>query len=173
MTTKHITYRSPKLLDLDQLLNYINTLSKEETYIRFQGVQLTKEDEESYLKKIIKDVDDKKTVKILAFAGDILVGVGDIKMDFGALAHVGAFGLTVHKEYRNQGIGTQLLSKTIDEAKKNIKELEIITLGVFSDNQRALHLYKKFGFKEYGVLPNGVIRKGQYADHIYMYLDVR
>lgn len=85
---------------------------------------------------------------------------------------MGVFGIIISKQYRSQGIGTDLMNRTLDEAKENISGIEIITLGVFSDNQRAINLYKKFGFKEYGLLPNGVIRKDDHYDQIYMYLDV-
>jgi RimJ/RimL family protein N-acetyltransferase len=169
---KNITYRPPQLSDVDQLLEHINTLSKEETYIRKQGSQLTKEEEIEYLSGFIKDIEEGKAVKILVFDEDVLVGGADVKAGFGAEKHVGIFGIVISKEYRDQGIGTELMKRTLEEAKKNIKNLEIITLGVFSDNKRAINLYKKFGFSEYGTLPNGVIRKGEYYDHINMYLDV-
>lgn len=169
---KNITYRSPKLSDLDQLLDFINTLSNEQTFIRKQGAQLTRKEEKEYLQKFIEDISNKKAVKIFAFDGSNLVGAADIKMDIGALSHVGIFGITVSEQYRNRGIGTELMKRAIEEAKRSIKGLEIITMGVFADNDRAMHLYKKFGLKKYGELPNGVIRKGKHSNHIYMYMDV-
>jgi len=30
-------------------------------------------------------------------------------------------------------------------------------------------MYEKFGFKKYGCLPGGVLHKGKYVDHLYMY----
>ena len=36
-----------------------------------------------------------------------------------------------------------------------------------------LHLNTAFGFKEYGKLPAGVLHRGQYVDHIYMYKEVK
>ena len=108
----------------------------------------------------------------MAFDGETLVGTSDIKISYGAEKHVGIFGIIIKKEYRNQGIGTALMTKIITEAHNYIDGLEIITLGVFADNDCALHLYKKLGFKQYGKLPNGMMRKGQYCDHIYMYLNL-
>lgn len=58
---------------------------------------------------------------------------------------------------------------TLKEADKNLPKLRIITLGVFSDNALAQKMYEKFGFKEYGRLPKGVLHKNKYVDHIYMY----
>lgn len=54
--------------------------------------------------------------------------------------------LYVREGYRGQGIGTQLLKKTIQAAEK--RRLGFITLSVSSDNVVAFHLYCKFGFRE-------------------------
>ena len=43
--------RYPLLEDVEQLTSYINTLSVEQTFIRFQGEQQTIEQEEMWLKK--------------------------------------------------------------------------------------------------------------------------
>jgi len=54
--------------------------------------------------------------------------------------------LYVCKEWRGRRIGSQILKKTIDMARK--RHLGFILLGVFYDNIRAFRLYSKFGFKE-------------------------
>lgn len=84
-------------------------------------------------------------------------------------SHVGVFGITVKKEFRGEGIGKLLMDLTIKEAQKTLKDLRIITLGVFSNNPLAKAIYEKFGFKEYGCLPEGVLHQGKYVDHLYMY----
>jgi len=53
-------------------------------------------------------------------------------------------GIGLVKKYRNQGIGTQLLNEGFNWASR--KAISRIQLTVFSNNQRALHLFKKFGF---------------------------
>lgn len=58
--------------------------------------------------------------------------------------------LYVREGYRGQGIGTQLLTKTIQAAEK--RRLGFITLSVSSGNIVAFRLYCKFGFKEVMVL---------------------
>jgi len=69
-------------------------------------------------------------------------------------------------------MGKFLMQKTIEEAQKNIPYLQIITLGVFSNNPVAKQLYIKLGLKEYGLLPKGIKHKGKLVDHIYMYKEV-
>src|SRR3989338_2757071 len=168
-TGRDLIFRYPQEEDLNGLLIYINTLSAEQTFIRFQGEQISHDEEKEYLEKMLKRIKEKKDVHILAFVEDRLVGKGDIRLRDKIDAHVGDFGLTTAKDYRGQGICSLLLEKTIDEAKKNLSGLKIISLGVFGDNGIAIQLYQKHGFKEYGCLPRGVFRKGRLADHIYMY----
>ena len=56
--------------------------------------------------------------------------------------------IAVHKNYRMQGIASQMLAYMINEAKlMNIKR---INLEVNEKNLPALNLYKKFGFIEIG-----------------------
>lgn len=54
--------------------------------------------------------------------------------------------MLVKKEYRNQGIGSKILSFLIEKAKS--MNFEEMTIGVDKGNVNALHLYKKFGFNE-------------------------
>ena len=54
-------------------------------------------------------------------------------------------------------------------AKKKIKGIKIFLLDVFANNDRAKDLYNSFGYKEYGLLPKGLLHKGKYIDNIAMY----
>ncbi len=55
--------------------------------------------------------------------------------------------LIVKKEYRNIGIGQELLKYMITLCKE--KGYRQITVGVDTDNLNAVHIYKKFGFAVY------------------------
>ncbi len=155
--------------DVERLMEFINTLSREQTYITFQGEQMTFEEENKYVEGFIKKTEEKKAIKLLAFHGDKLVGVCDITPKEKIESHIGVFGLTVHKEWRGKGIGLLLMQTTLNEAKKNLVGIQIITLGVFANNHVAVHLYKKMGFKEYGLLPKGIQHRGELVDHVFMY----
>jgi putative acetyltransferase len=67
-----------------------------------------------------------------------------------ALKHKAELGLTVHDDYQNIGIGTALLKHVIDIAR--MKKLSKIFLLVSTDNERAIHMYKKAGFEIEGKL---------------------
>lgn len=164
--------RYPSEKDLEILLNHINTLSEEKTFIRFQGEQLTIEDEKKVLDEWLKGIKEKKLVKLLLFVGDDLAGSSEITMRDRIASHVGNLGIAVTKKYRGQGLGEILMKKIIEEAKRNFPDLKIVYLGCFSNNTAALNLYKKLGFKEFGRLPKGIKYKGEYIDSINMYKEV-
>jgi len=155
--------------DVERLLALINTISKEQSFILFQGEQMTLEEESRYVEGFIKKAADHKAVKLLVFHEDILIGLADVTMKDRAESHIGVFGIFLAKEWRNKGIGNFLMQKTLEEAEKNITNLKMITLGVFANNPIAKRMYEKMGFNEYGILPQGLQHRGELVDHIYMY----
>jgi RimJ/RimL family protein N-acetyltransferase len=171
-TGQDILLRYPTIEDTAEMLQYINTLSLEKSYIRMQGEQFTFQEEEQWLKSIIAKIESATGITHLAIIDNKIVGVCDINLKGLVEKHIGLFGLTIAKEYREEGIGTLLTDQTIKAAMEKIPDMKIIELGVFGDNPIAIRLYKKFGFKEYGRLPEGILHLGKFVDHIYMYKQV-
>ena len=66
--------------------------------------------------------------------------------------------MIVKKEYRNRGIGSEILEFLIAKAKE--MGYSEMTIGVDKDNVNALHLYKIYGFTE--VLFDGADENGEY-----------
>lgn len=66
--------------------------------------------------------------------------------------------MIVKKQYRNRGIGGEILEFLILKAKD--MGYSEMTIGVNKDNENALHLYRKFGFTE--VLFDGTDEDGEY-----------
>ncbi len=83
------------------------------------------------------------------------------------LRHSASLGILVHEAYQGQGVGTRLMETLIDLA-DNWLMLVRVELTVFTDNTRAIHLYKKFGFVEEGIKRKAAIRNGEYADELIM-----
>ena len=81
--------------------------------------------------------------------------------------HVGTLGIMVHREYQGRGIGRSLLSALLDIADRWLM-LKRVQLTVFTDNQRAIGLYKSLGFVVEGTERFVAIRDGRYADEYLM-----
>ncbi|MGA2911096.1 MAG: GNAT family N-acetyltransferase [Candidatus Levyibacteriota bacterium] len=172
-TGKEVVIRYPEKDDVTEMMRYINDLSKEKTFIRFQGEQTSFEEESKYLKGILANIKNKKAVQFLVFLGNELIANSDIHMLDKTEKHVGIFGIAVARDYRNEGIGKLLMDLLFEEAKKEIPDLRIVTLGVYATNSIAQNLYKKMGFVEYGKLPNGIIRNNNFEDAILMYKNIK
>lgn len=71
---------------------------------------------------------------------------GKIVAVCGMRSLLNVLNLYVTEGYRGHGIGTQVLKKAMQAAKK--RRLGFITLTVYEDNTVAFDLYRKFGFKE-------------------------
>jgi RimJ/RimL family protein N-acetyltransferase len=64
-------------------------------------------------------------------------------------SHQGMFGMSIQEAYTNMGIGRSLINQLLDWA-KNDPRVEKVSLEVFSNNERAIHVYRKLGFVEEG-----------------------
>ncbi|MBE0683254.1 MAG: GNAT family N-acetyltransferase [Anaerolineales bacterium] len=77
--------------------------------------------------------------------------------------HVGQIGMAVRDDWQGKGAGSALMQAAIDLADKwlNLSRLE---LEVYTDNEPAISLYKKFGFVTEGTLQRFAYRDGQFVD---------
>lgn len=78
-------------------------------------------------------------------------------------AHAAHIGMAVHDQYHNLGVGSALMAALIDQA-DNWLNLLRLELTVFTDNEPAQRLYKKFGFVTEGTHVAYALRDGVYAD---------
>ena len=164
-----IVIRYPKRSDLMALWKYANRLSKEKTYVTFQGEKISLKEEAAWLEKVLMRVKKKQEVGLSIFAGQQVLGMCGIRLGQKIKPHVGSLGLSIDRDYRGEGLGKLLMTETLKEAKKKLTKLKMVTLEVFETNKNAYNLYLKLGFKEYGRLPKGLAHKGQLTGEIFMY----
>ncbi|MEO6508951.1 MAG: GNAT family N-acetyltransferase [Patescibacteria group bacterium] len=170
---KEVVFRYPDQGDALQMCNYINALSQERTFIRYQGERIELDDEVKFLQNTLANILENREVYIMAFHNNTLIGSSQISLKDRTERHIGVFGISIAKEYRNEGIGKKLMQRVLLEAESNLPDLEIVTLGVFGDNILGYEIYQKAGFAEFGRLPNGSIHNGKKVDHIEMYKAIR
>jgi len=169
-----VIIRYPKQSDLESIHRYFNTLSKERTYLSEQGEHISRSEHQKYLSDKLKRIQKKKTVWFLVFHNNTLIGSSTISLfDKRAFFHVGEFLISIARKYRGKGVGELLLKTVILESKKTLKSLKILILEVFGNNNTAINMYKKFGFKPYGKLPEGVLHRKKYVDDVLMYKRIR
>lgn len=158
--------------DEKEMCKYINDLSREKTFVRFQGEEILLKDEIDYLNSQLKKVEAKKAITLLVFADNKLIAIADINMLDKTEKHLGALAISVAKDFRGEGIGKLLMELLLKEAEKELPGLKIVTLDVYQANSIAQNLYKEVGFIKYGMLPNGVTRNNTFEDRILMYKNI-
>lgn len=77
--------------------------------------------------------------------------------------HVGSIGMAVRDDWQGRGAGSALMQAAVDLA-DNWINLVRLELEVYTDNEPAIRLYKKFGFEVEGTLRKMAFRNGQYVD---------
>lgn len=172
-TGKEIIVRYPDLSDVQELLRFINEISDEKTFIRYQGEHETLDSETKFLTGRLKEIEDKKAVHLLIFFNNKLIAAAHIGARDKTEKHVAVLGITVAKDFRGEGLGKLLMELILKEAKEKLPDSKIITLEVYSNNSIAQELYKKLGFAEYGRLPNGITRGEKFEDAILMYKNIK
>ncbi|MDE1855219.1 MAG: N-acetyltransferase [Candidatus Micrarchaeota archaeon] len=168
------TVRDPKRSDLRDLLSNYLQMQKEIKTNPYIGIPLsgqrpTLKKERKWLNELLKKIKKGKAVVTVAEVDGHVVGMCDITSESSPEAkHTGTLGILVKKEYRSMGIGTALMESSLKKARK---KYSMIKLDVFGFNRGAKRLYKRLGFKVYGVLPEAFIRgKKLKIDKVMMYL---
>lgn len=81
--------------------------------------------------------------------------------------HSAHIGMAVRDDHAGRGLGQALMDAVIDVA-DNWMDIRRLELTVYTDNKRAIALYRRSGFEEEGVLRNYAYRNGEYVDALTM-----
>jgi ribosomal protein S18 acetylase RimI-like enzyme len=73
-----------------------------------------------------------------------VVGYGEINKD--SKKYDGELNIHIHQDYQGVGLGTAMMIMLVKEATEQL--LHGIKLKVAAGNSKAVHLFRKFGFKE-------------------------
>lgn len=133
-------------------------------------IAFTAGEEAEYLQK---KTDSENEIEILAEVDGRIVGTAGIEQRSPKLKlrHRCDFGISIDKEYWGLGIGRALTCACIECAKK--AGYEQIELEVVADNERAVKLYEKVGFVEFGRNPRDFkSRLTGYQEVVYMRMEL-
>jgi putative acetyltransferase len=107
------------------------------------------------------------SLSIVAEHDGRIIGSAGLHPYPGRRSHAAALGMAVRDDYQGKGVGTALLRALIDTA-DNWLGLRRIELTVYTDNDRAIRLYHRFGFETEGTHKGYALKAGVYADALVM-----
>lgn len=81
--------------------------------------------------------------------------------------HVASFGISVHPDFQGRGVGHALMTEMLNMA-DNWLNLLRVELMVWSENERAIKLYKRHGFEIEGEARYDNFRAGRYSSSLHM-----
>jgi ribosomal protein S18 acetylase RimI-like enzyme len=125
-----------------ETFGYVNT---KENMDKFMNEQFTRE-------KLIAEVSEPENIFLLAFDGEVPVGYvkmreGEKRPEFENKDAIEVVRIYSINTYLGTGVGKQLMRQCIFLAKEMKKE--IIWLGVWEKNPRAIAFYSKWGFEKF------------------------
>ena len=162
---RKVTLRAPKWGDLDDMLHFINSLVEEKAMILMNEMQ-TRDSEINWIGTLLANVEKDKMVAVVSEVDGKFAGSCEITPKRGYSSHLGSLGISLLAEYRDSGIGQEMML----EAERQVRRLgvEVIDLEVFESNARAIHMYEKVGYKITGKIPEALKYGGKYFDAIIM-----
>jgi len=167
---REVVLRTPRWEDLDDLTEFINSLVEEGADI-CRNKKVTREEEAEWLGRRLADLENDKIFFMVAEVEGKVVANSEIDKKGGYSSHVGGVGIGIRKGYRDMGIGTEMLRTLIAQSEE--MGLKMLTLGVFSSNDRAIRVYNKVGFRETGRIPKEIYKDSKYIDHIIMTKEIQ
>jgi ribosomal protein S18 acetylase RimI-like enzyme len=172
---KKITVKQAEPNDAKALLKFSKEIFKDDKFfLTTRGEISEKLTVEKQRERIEKYLNKSGTVLLVAEAAGAIVGTSEVnKGERKRCQHVGKVGISVLEKYRGIGCGTALLKSIIKWAEED-KIIEKLSLEVFANNADAISLYKKLGFRKYGLSPMEIkINEDEYVDSILMYKFVK
>ncbi|WP_117193613.1 GNAT family N-acetyltransferase [Rhizobium terrae] len=140
----------------------LDTVSRERKYLSFLEAPPIDD-----VRPFVQDMIANGHPQVVAMVDAKVVGWCDIRRNSRPVhAHCGTLGMGIVPGYRDKGLGTRLITATLEAARK--LGLHRVELHVHADNPRAIALYEKVGFVREGVARDAVKIDGRFIDSIGM-----
>ena len=164
--------RDPTLSDAQEMIDYLKVVGGETDFLLADenGIEgLTLEAEQGWITGTLAAANTKMFVGTID--GEIVL-VCDVRAaGRPRIAHVGGIAISIKRAYWHLGIGSIAMQAMIDFARRT-GVLRALSLEVREGNNRAIALYKRFGFVEVGRHKARINVRGTYYDEILMDLDL-
>ena len=165
-----IEIREARAQDAEALLAYVKRIGGESDNLTFDGngFPITVEQEQHFLENVHSD---PGSIHLIALKDGKIIADGSLSGFPRRMSHRAGLGISVVRDEWNHGIGSMLMERLIGFAKES--GIELINLEVRADNDSAIHLYEKYGFRSIGTSPAYFKIGEQYFDFMLMVLDLR
>ena len=122
-------------------------------------------DEEAFIRE---HAASDNSVFLIAVAGNQILGQVNLKGGSRrATRHSAELGISVHRHWRDRGVGRKLIAAAIKWARES-GVVTRIWLRVYARNARAVHLYETCGFEYEGRQRHTIFQEDQYIDDVLM-----
>lgn len=163
-----IILRNAKSSDAEDLLAYLKVTSGETPFLIREPDEITMslEQERTFIKE---KTDSPRDLMLIAVLDGRHIGSCSLMpvASYRRYSHRCEVAIALYQEYCHCGIGKIMLQTVLDVAKQ--AGYEQAELEVVADNQQAIALYEKLGFKKYGYFPDNMkYADGRYADADWM-----
>ena len=164
--------RDPTLDDAQEMVDYLKIVGSETDFLLADenGIEgLTLQGEIDWITGTLSAANTKMFVGTID--GEIVL-VCDVRAaGRPRIAHVGGVAISIKRNCWRLGIGSIAMQAMVDFA-KSTNFLRTLSLEVREGNERAISLYKRFGFVEIGRHKAKINVRGTYYDEILMDLDL-
>ena len=152
--------------DAERMILYLNQVGGESDNL-LHGENEFNVPIEGVKRKLTLSYASENSIVLIALENEQIIARAELEGYYPArIRHRAKFSISVRKEYWNQGIGTEMLKRIIEQAKK--MKISVIELEVISDNVRGIHLYHKMGFVDIGIYKNYFYVNGMFKDAVVM-----
>lgn len=165
---RDVLLRAAKTEDASDLIKYLKATSAETPFLIREPdeITITLEKEESFIRD---KIDSERELMLLAFVEGKHVGNCSLMSlaPYKRYQHRCEVAIALYKEYWGLGIGKAMLETVLKVAAS--LGYEQAELEVVAENESAISLYEKLGFKKYGTFPDNMkYPDGSYRDAYWM-----
>lgn len=139
---REVVLRTPKWEDIDDCLELINSLVDEKANI-LRTEKVSREEEIDWLSKVLSSLEKDEMFHLVAQVNGKVVAVSDMIKRTGYEKHVGLIGIGIKSDYRNLGIGTEIMKTLVDQARK--MGLKVLTLKPLQPTNERFMFTRKLG----------------------------
>lgn len=166
---KECVIRSGKYADGAAVLENFNRVHGETDFLLSYPDEnsFTAEQESEFL---FTKLTSEREVQLIAVIGGEIAGTAGVTQVGGKrkIRHRAEYGISISEKFWGIGIGSALTDACIECAER--AGFEQLELSVAAENKRAVALYKKKGFVEYGRNPHAFkLSDGTYREFVLMY----